>query len=272
MTTETREYTAQELQAFGAAGKQLSENGFDVWTDGKEHNMALLNEYFQTNGNVPVTAANIFKAVEARKTEFRWVSPSAVEYYKEAVKSPDQANKLAAWFAATQGQPGTLVNAGDGLFTNLAILILELRGREINQTTIQQAIGRVAYNGRRQLHVVPTQRSLSPAAQADNPNRKPGVFIDGLRKQSDGSLGKSPADYAREAVARSTPSVAPTAASIQSQARERAEGRRGNSHPQTATIQRLFVTRQGSSEIDWVATDDARAQLQNRYNSNRSIH
>src|SRR5258708_29887930 len=76
MTTETREYTAQELQAFGAAGKQLSENGFDVWTDGKEHNMALLNEYFQTNGNVPVTAANIFKAVEARKTEFRWVSPS----------------------------------------------------------------------------------------------------------------------------------------------------------------------------------------------------
>src|SRR5260221_2603205 len=158
-----REYTAQDIEQLNKAGEQLRANGFDEFTqEGIQHNANLLDAYFQQNPGVPVTIANIYKAIEAQKTSYKWLSPAQSEYHRVAAENPaESSTKLTAWFA-TQGKPGMLTNTGDEGHENFSILLAELRGREVNQTTIQQAIGRIAYNGRRQLHVVPVPHKVDP--------------------------------------------------------------------------------------------------------------
>lgn len=262
-----RTYTRQEMEQLDQAVQNLRDNGFDNLTeDGVQHNADLLDKYFQQNPNVPVTIQNVYKAVEAQKTSFKWLSPSELEYRKIAADNPAAATKLAEWFA-TQGKPGTLVNAGDDGYQNLTILLAELRGREINATTIQQAIGRIAYNGRRQLHVVKTPRALSQAAQQADHN--PGEFIsrNGMIKNADGSwrnLNAAEQKAEREAKeAQANPAQAEAAA--ERQARQEAEGLQGNTHARTNELRRIFVTKPGSSDIDWLATLNSRKQMQEKF-------
>jgi hypothetical protein len=268
-----REYTAQDIEQFNKAGEQLRKNGLDEFTqEGIQRNADLLDEYFQQNRKIPVTVANVFKCVEARKQDFKWLSPAQLEYHRAAAENPAAAAKLAEFFAI-QGRPGTLVNVGEDGFENSAILLTELRGREVNQTTIQQSIGRVAFNGDRQLHVVPTPRRVDPRSHAANDDGTP-FLGEGLRKLPDGSFGKTPADYAREAVARSaknSPSAADSVSVLENQAQREAESLQGNTHSETAQLGRVFITKPGSSSIDWVRTLNARKTMQNSFKRDRSI-
>jgi len=254
----SRTYTTKDIEQFNKAGEQLRANGFDEFTaEGTEHNADLLDAYFQQNLTVPVTIPNIYKAIEAQKTSYKWLSPAQVEYHRVASENPAEAStKLTAWFA-TQGKPGTLVNSGDEGHENFSILLTELRGREVNPTTIQQAIGRIAFNGRRQLHVVPTPRALSPAAQAD-PNHKPGVFIQGANK--------TPADYKAEqdqAAAKARGDV--RTPSLVNEARNKAESLQGNTAAKTQSIRRVVIMGD-NREIDWEKTLTARLSLQRQFN------
>src|SRR5258708_7304066 len=168
-----RELTAQDAQQIDAAAKQLRENGFDTWTpEGVEHNANLLDEYFQQN-RIPVTVANVFKAVEAKKQDFKWLSPAQAEWYKTAQQNPELGNYLAAHVAARGGRPGQLVNEGEELFENLILLFTEIQGRRESASpqTIANAENRILNRPGRQLRRVQQPRRTEPvsaAAKADD--------------------------------------------------------------------------------------------------------
>jgi len=95
-------------------------------------------------------------------------------------------------------------------------------------------------------------------------------------------LGKSPADYAREARQRSdrdaeVANQQRTGASAQSaavrEAQRKAEGLRGNTHSENEQIGRVFVMTPGTStsEINWPATLDARLALQKSLNRAQEV-
>src|ERR1700730_2797234 len=133
-----RQYSDVDGKQFDEAEKQLAANRLDVKGPGASHNLDLIDGFFQKNRSVPVSVVNIFRAVEERKTEFKWLSPSQADWYQLAQESPDRANQLAAWLT-TQGQrPGQLMNRGDELFVNLSLLFAKLHGYDINSETIRQ--------------------------------------------------------------------------------------------------------------------------------------
>jgi hypothetical protein len=258
-----REYTAQDIEQFNKAGEQLRANGFDEFTqEGIQHNADLLDAYFQQNPSVPVTIANIYNAIEAQKTSYKWLSPAQTESERVTADNPAAATKLSEWFAG-QGKPGMLVNTGDEGHENFAILLAELRGRDVNPTTIQQAIGRIAFNGRRQLHVVPVPHKVDPRSHVATDDGTPFLGND-LRKQADGSYGKSPADYAREraaAAAKNNPTATDSAKLLEAQARQDAESIRGNSRYQDSILSRIIVFKPGTTDTDWVQTLQSRRAI-----------
>jgi len=52
---------------------------------------------------------------------------------------------------------------------------------------------------------------------------------------------------------------------IERQAQTEAENLQGNTHSQTDQIRKLFVTKQGSSAVDWLATLSARQLMQKSF-------
>lgn len=118
-------------------------------------------------------------------------------------------------------------------------------------------------------HVHPPRDGRSHAKDDDGK----GFFADGLTVQRDGSLGKSPAQYAAEARA------AQEAASPQGQstvrgraeltAKTEAETMRGDSHSDTATLQRIFVT--DATEINWQKTLNERRRIREFLRNRRAV-
>ena len=196
-----REYSQSDDQQFAQAGKMLRDNRLDLFTaDGAKRSLELMDEWFQAHRSVPVSVESIFRAVEERKQEFTWLSPAATNWYKAAEQNPQLANDLANHLAG-HGQPGRLANGGDPLFENLLGLFKELHSRRESATpqNIANAQNRIMNRPGPRLQFVAQPRRtepISPAAKADDGKA---FFTDGLKKQRDGSYGKSPADYAAEA-------------------------------------------------------------------------
>jgi len=166
--TDIREYTAQDLEQFNKAEEQLGKNGLDKWTqEGIQRNADLFDEYFRANPGLPVTIANVFKAVEARKQDFKWLPQAQADWYQTTQQNPDLANQLAAHLD-TQGQVGRLVNSGDELFANLTLLFTELHSRRetVSPQTIANAEDRIAHRPGKQLVRVAQPRRTEPQSQA----------------------------------------------------------------------------------------------------------
>jgi hypothetical protein len=214
MTTR-REYTAQEAEQFTKAEEQLRRNGLDSWTQkGIQANADLIDQFFQANPTVPVTVANIYKAVEKRKSEFAWLTPPQTEWYLTAQKNPELANQLAGYLASTSGRPGALAKDGDDLFVNLLLMFTELHARRetVSSQTIASAENRIANRAGKQLARVPAPRRtepISPAAKADDGS----PFLGGdMAKNADGSYrSKTYAEQKaeREAAERAKSTPAP---------------------------------------------------------------
>lgn len=200
-TDAPRQYSQADEQQFAQAGKALGENGFDLYGPGLNRNFELLDEYFQKNRNTPVTVANIYRAVEERKLEFTWLTSAQQAWYQTTQQNPELANQLAVYLAGTSGRPGALVKDGDPLFENMLVLFNELQSRResANPQTIAHAEDRIAHRPGRQLHRVPEPRRTEPISRAAKEDDGSPFLGTGLSKQRDGSWGKSPADYAREA-------------------------------------------------------------------------
>src|SRR5260221_24397 len=124
-----RQYTQADEQQFKEAGKGLESNRLDLLGPGAEHNLNLIDQFFQKNRNVPVTIQNVYRAVEERKNEFKWLSVAEAEWYQTAQQSLELGNQLAAHLATQGHRPGQLVNHGDLLFENLTLLFKEIHSR-----------------------------------------------------------------------------------------------------------------------------------------------
>jgi hypothetical protein len=198
-----RLYSKADEQELEKAGKALGENRLDFVGSGAQKNIDLIDEIFQADRNLQVTAANIYAAVEKRKTEFVWLTPAQHDWYKSAQQNPDLANQVATYLASTSGRPGALAKNGEDLFVNLFLLFMELQNRResVSAQTIFGAEDRIAHRPGPQLRRISQPRRTEPvSAAAKNDDGAPFLGT-GLTKQKDGSLGKSPADYARERAA-----------------------------------------------------------------------
>jgi len=267
MTTERRQYNAQEIEQMNNAGDQLIANGLDDSPTGNQHNVDVIDAYFQENQAIPVTVANVFKCVEAKKQAFKWLSPAQHEYNRVANQEPERANALSAWLQ-TQGKVGQLVSQGDEAFENLRLLLLTLRGYQIDATTISHAMDRVQSKPGPKLHFVQATRRtepVSPAAKADDGQPFLGRNLN-EPEWARRSRERSERD-AREAASRQS------AASVQSaatrEARTKAEELRGNTHAESEQLGRVFVTE--GTEINWPATLQARLALQRNFQKAQEV-
>src|SRR5882762_3084587 len=165
-SNKVRQYTQADAEQLAEARKELVSARLDLDGAGYQKNRDLIDEFFQKNRNLQVTVANIYKAVEQRKSEFVWFSPAQFEYNKVAAENPTATQKLVDWLAASQGKPGTLVNDGNAAYENLTMLLIELRGRPVDSQRIHEVIGRISFKPGRQLHYLPEPRKQDPRSHA----------------------------------------------------------------------------------------------------------
>jgi hypothetical protein len=269
-----RIYTAEEGLQFEKAEAELGKNGFDKWTqEGSQRNADLIDQFFQANPTLPVTLQNIYRAVEARKTEFVWLSQARVNWYETAKKNPQLANQLAADLATQGGKPGKLVNDGDQLFENLVLLFNELHS---HPQPMAHAIDRISHRPGQQLHYVPQPRRSEPVSRAAKEDNGEPFVTSGLSKQKDGSLGKSPADYAREARERSeknnpSPSQTPALDASEQTWKYMAEQLLlDGTHSQQSRVRAVYDREQGNGG-GWRRVYEACKREANLYRNSRSI-
>jgi hypothetical protein len=235
----------------------------------------LVARYFQETWPQDLTEANLELAFPQLKPHLTFYSTSEVEVHRLARENPQAAQKVAEWLDTQT----FLIKEGESGFQNFINLFEELRGRDITKDTIAAAMGRIEATTsrfdtrvRRPLHYVQSRRELSPAAQADDPNRKPGEFIstEGLKKLPDGSWGKTPADYQREAIARSAANN-PTQTPAETLSKEEQAWKNmvehllhyGN-HARQAEIKKLYAQCLAQN-FSWRRTFDTVNQLVNQF-------
>jgi len=240
-------------------------------------NANLVRDYFTKTWNEVITAETLERALPALRPHLKFKSAARAEFEKAALAEPDRAREIDQWLQSHGGKPGQLVNSvnTDQIYENLSLLLGTLGGYEISTPRIQDAIDRIQNRPGRKLHYVPTPRremgTITEAARNDDGTP---FVTQGLTIQRDGSLGKSPAEYAREARQRSDRDAEAASqrsgASAQSaavrEAQHKAQGLRGNTHSEDAQIGSIFVTTPGTSDINWPATLDARLALQKSLN------
>jgi hypothetical protein len=196
-----RQHTQADIRTIEEAAKQLRKNGFDDLTEeGLQRNGDLLHEYFESNPTVPVTIENIFRAIESRKQDYKWLSPAAHEWYQAAQQNQQLANDLANHLAG-HGQPGRLVNAGDPLFENLLLLFNEINSRRESATsqTILAAQDRIAHRPEKQLQYVPQPRRTEPVSRAAKEDDGSGFLKKDMVRTADGGWrSKTPAEQKAE--------------------------------------------------------------------------
>jgi hypothetical protein len=241
-------------------------------------NANLVRDYFTKTWHETISAETLEKALPALRPHLKFKSAARAEFEKIASADPDRASQLDVWLQAHGGKPGQLVYSlyTDDTYENLFLLLTTLGGYEISTPRIQDAIDRIQNRPGRKLHYVPTPRRTEPVSRAAKEDDGKPFVTDGLTLQRDGSLGKSPADYAREARARSDQNVEAanqqrtSAHSVAArEAQRKAEGLRGNTHSEDEQIGRVFILVEGTSEINWPATLQSRLALQQSINKHR---
>ena len=244
-------------------------------------NANLVRDYFTKTWNEVITEETLARALPQLRPHLKFKSAARAEFEKIASQESDRAGQLDQWLQAHGGKPGQLVNSlySDATYENMTLLLGTLQGYEISTPRIQDAENRIANRPGRKLHYVPTPRremgTITEAARNDDGTP---FVTSGLTKQSDGSLGKSPADYRREALERSDRQAAEAKSGTTSaasaavrDAKSKAEGMRGNTHSEDEQIGRVFVTVPGTSEINWPDTLAARLTLQRSLNKAQEV-
>lgn len=272
MNTQKREYAAQDIPEFDEAEKQLAANGLDVKAT---RSIDLIDEFFQNHRNLPVTVANIYRAVEERKNEFVWFSPAELEYRRIAAENPAAAQQLANWMRTTQGKPGTLNNSGDQYFVNMSSLLPVLRGYEINATTISHAIDRVQSRPN-QLSYVPEPRRTEPKSRAAlaDPTDSSHWLGDMVADGRGGFRNKTPHEQKADREAKEAAEAVSRTTNVSTQVREAkrlAEEIRGSTHSESDQLQRILVTTPGTSEVNWPETLAARQRMAKQFENHRAV-
>ena len=263
-----RPYTTADEEQFNEAKKGLATARLDLYGPDAQHNINLIDQLFQKHRNIPITVANIHKAVEDHKNEFVWLTPAQANWFQLAKDSSDRANQLVAWLATQGKRPGQFVNTGDELFENLSLLFAKLHGYEINSETIRHAADRVAHTSGPQLHYIPEPRREGPRSEAAKSDD--GTPFLGRNLNEPEWVRRSRERSEREAKeAASERSGASAQSAAAREAQRQAELIQGATHAETDQLRKLFST--SGTEIDWVQTLAARLQMQKQFNKQQEV-
>jgi hypothetical protein len=164
-------------------------------------------------------------------------------------------------FAAWIDRQKDFVSQGDQGFENAAHLLAELRsqGQAFTPDAARAAFGRLQYKG--------VNIHFAEAPKSDRPPE----FRAGLKNHAaNASEHKSGVLFAKEDIddrpyyerfGHKADPVPETPAAIESRWQAKADGVRGATHSITEQARKVFVTRQGTSQIDWEATYAARSRF-----------
>jgi hypothetical protein len=262
-TSET--VTQQEIEAYVKFCKDYNVVNYDGRDPDTLANAEFVLRYFLEVWKQDMTTANFALAFPQMKSHLKFYSsPQHAEYTHIANENIHAAQQLSAWLD-TQGKPGQLVNTGDQAFENLRLLLIELRGRPVDSQRIHEAMGRISFKPGRQLHFLPEPRKQDPRQHQDDGTGFLGKHVNEPRWKR---LQREREEReAREAASQSSASAHSVAVR---EAREKAEGLRGNTHSESEQIARLFVTT-STNEIDWVQTLAARLNLQKSLNRAQEV-
>ena len=261
----TREYSSTDLAAFQQVEPLLRNAGMDVDHEYAVANAKPITDYFENNRNTAISVQSIVDFVYAKPKLFKIRTPAQRRF--DAVVATEGVLRGQQMLDYLAGQR-SLINSGDQLFENAAELLQELHGRPITPESVHAAIGRISaptsrFDTRRrgQLHFAHgPARKLSQAAQQDDPNRKHGVFIE--------KFSNGPASLHHNH-AHDTEDTPTTPATITGAAQSEALSIRGNTHSQTVMLQKIFVTKLGTTDVDWNATLEARRRMQQEFSNKR---
>jgi hypothetical protein len=234
-----RVYTEADGEQFSQAEKALAEVNFDVQS---QHNVALIDEFFQRNRHILVSTETIYRAIRERQSEFTYLTPAQ----QASRQNPDLAIALQTYLAS-QGRPGQLVNDDE----NFLLLFTELQSRRESASTqtIANAENRIANRPGKQLHRVPKPRRTEPISRAAKEDDGTNPFSTaGLVKQADGSYrSKTFAEQKRDAEAAEAAAAAKAATKSTGPSAEDAawkrmanECLRYGTHGQQAAIKQVF--------------------------------
>ncbi len=251
-----RAFTGAEQKVFLEVEPKLRDMGLDVDSaaDGQK-NLEQVMAYFDKN-QVAVTEANVLWLVSHRnmKAALAWVSPAAAAFNRLQLTAPE-FEVVQAWLKSQR----YLINAGDEAIENALACVKWVKDRNysLNAQNLTHAITNIGSNSKIKLHWVPARPQQEQGAlhnHAKHPLPTPKTD----ERYENGRLNhaKDPASYPE-------PSESSVRSRAESEARTKAEAVRGKSHGATATVQRIFITNPGTSDINWQATYEARVRAAN---------
>jgi len=185
--------------------------------------------------------------VEVLRPQLKWKSAAQIEYDAAySLLTQTQKDSFGAWWFSTSTKR-TLVISGDKGFSNAAKILNWCRGRSFSDATFNLAVTNLAST--LGLHLV-RESSFRPSPHT-------GSDSSFLSKNETNLTARNHARRAAEAAAViSGQKPAPTA-----DYRSAAESVRGRTHSETERLNKMFVMKSGTSEIDWEATNTARRRV-----------
>jgi hypothetical protein len=250
-----RQYNENEVKAFIESEPVLEAMLLDVSnSEAGTKNAQLIRNYFDTNPNVPVTLENIKWLVqhETMKPQLTWKSLAAHAFDGLGI-SPAELQTVLSWITSQN----YLVREGDLAIENCLACVKFLKDRNyaISASNLQMAVTNITGHSKVKLHFVEhkaerTSLLHNHAKDAAQEAKTDNKYLPDGRVNHARDTSNFPAHQSESSIR----------ARLDADAQAKAELVRGRTHGHTATIQRIFVTRQGTSDIDWSATLSARVR------------
>jgi len=145
--------TTQEVQAYQSF---CLENGVRLDGPEGERNGDILGGSVVSAG-YDITPQSLQTVFDQVKDQLSIKTQAEINYDRVAAENPSAATALQAQY------PRELSQENDDVFHNCTLLLVELRGREVNQKTIFDAIGRLNFKPSRDpLRFAPTKPQVNP--------------------------------------------------------------------------------------------------------------
>jgi hypothetical protein len=240
------------------------ENG--IVNDGSadsDANGQLVANYFLQTWKEDITDKNLQAAKEQLLPHLKKYDQETLALSNALAKFSSEERKIAMDWVPPRGLK----------VTNKAVIAilswLSAHGFKITKESLQLAVGQQRVQPFLEWEFV-QQDKAKYQRHADDGSK---FLSDGLKKQPDGSYGKSPRDYKREqeeALAKNRPQESTPASALQAEAEREAGRIAGRTHSQTDQLRKIFVTNPGQG-IDWVETLSARKRMQAVFDNRAAV-
>ncbi|SRR6266404_3222691 len=235
-------------------------------------NTKMVVNFFQKTWGEDINDVNLDKAFDNLRPHLKFYSPAEVEFRSLAARMTVAERDLIASLITSRGLKD---GAGDEILTNwntVASYLLDSR-LSITPENFDIALTRIVSGGKRPLLWKPRLQAseLEAKQQKEAAKQQPARAKDEVTIPP--GLDPKLHDHYRALHRAPRPEDVPKPADVQaSDARfkDMAESVSTRSHLENASIKRMFVTKNGTSDIDWQATYRARQIAAERYNNRMS--